>query len=95
MDSEKSNIDWEEIVNSEPVAILLSDEEAKEYMIPLIVEQLQNITTKEECLELNADITEAQKRAAWNALTQDVRDRIKGLFNDDKRMALCTVSATV
>ena len=80
MESEKSVINWEEIVNSEPVAILLSDEEAKEYMIPLIVEQLQNITTKEECLELNADITEAQKRAAWLALTPDIRDRIKNLF---------------
>ena len=80
MESEKSIIDWEEIINSEPVAILLSDEECREYMIPLIVEQLQNITTKEECLGLNADITEAQKRAAWNALTQDVRDRIRNLF---------------
>ena len=80
MESEKSVINWEEIVNSEPIAILLSDEECREYMIPLIVEQLQNITTKEECLELNADITEAQKRAAWWALTPDIRDRIKNLF---------------
>ena len=85
MESEKSIIDWEEIVNSEPVAILLSDEECREWMIPAIVEQLQNITTKEECLELNADITEAQKRAAWNTLTQDVRDRIKGLFAEDRQ----------
>lgn len=80
MQSEKAVINWE--VNSEPVAILLSDEECRELMIPAIVEQLQNITTKEECLELNEDITEAQKRAAWNALTQDVKDRIKGFFNE-------------
>lgn len=85
MESEKSIIDWEEIVNSEPVSFLLSDEECREYMIPAIVEQLQNITTKEECLELNADITEAQKRAAWSSLTQDVRDRIKNLFTEDRQ----------
>jgi len=80
MESEKSIIDWEEIVNSEPVAILLSDKECREYMIPHIVEQLETITTKEQCYELDETITEAQKRAAWSALTQDVRDRIKGLF---------------
>ena len=80
MESEKAVINWEEIVNSEPVAILLSDEECREWMIPAIVEQLQNITTKEQCHELDESITEAQKRAAWNALTQDVRDRIRDLF---------------
>jgi hypothetical protein len=77
MQSEKSIIDWEEIVNSEPVAIAETSEDP---LVPLIVEQLEIITTKEQCYELDETITEAQKRAAWNTLTQDVRDRIKGLF---------------
>lgn len=84
MESEKSNIDWEEIVNSEPVAILLSDEEARDYMIPLIIEQLQSVSSIEECRELDESITKEQKIAAWWSLTQDVRDRIKGLFNEVK-----------
>jgi hypothetical protein len=55
-------------------------ETSEDPLVPLIVEQLEIITTKEQCYELDETITEAQKRAAWNTLTQDVRDRIKGLF---------------
>lgn len=85
MESEKAVIDWEEVIASEePVAILLSDEEARDYMIPLIVEQFQSVTSIEECRELNESITKEQKIAAWWALTQDVRDRIRGLFNEVK-----------
>jgi hypothetical protein len=85
MESEKAVIDWEEVIASEePVAILLSDEEARDYMIPLIVEQFQSVTSIEECRELNESITKEQKIAAWWSLTQDIRDRIKGLFNEVK-----------
>jgi hypothetical protein len=82
MQSEKAVIDWEEIVNDEQVAV---EETSNDPLIPLIVEQLEIITTREQCYELDETITEAQKRAAWNALTQDVRDRIKNLFTEDQQ----------
>ena len=81
MQSEKAVIDWEEIVNSEPVAV---EETSNDPLIPLIVEQLEIITTREQCYELDETITEAQKRAAWNALTPDVRARIKSFFHSTR-----------
>jgi hypothetical protein len=81
MQSEKAVIDWEEIVNDEQVAV---EETSNDPLIPLIVEQLEIITTREQCYELDETITEAQKRAAWNALTPDVRARIKSFFHSTR-----------
>ncbi|MDM3852927.1 MAG: hypothetical protein PT119_23835 [Aphanizomenon gracile PMC627.10] len=82
MESEKSIIDWNEIINSEP-EIMNSSESLTDHdrlIVPFIIEQLQKISTQEECYAINDSITSKQKIAAWKALTQDVRDRIKNLF---------------
>jgi hypothetical protein len=39
-----------------------------------IVEELELVTSKEACIGIGQFITKEQKRAARNALTQDVRD---------------------
>ena len=82
MESEKSIIDWNEIINSEP-EIMNSSESLTDHdrlIVPFIIEQLQTISTQEECFELDESITTEQKQAAWRALTPDVRDRIRNLF---------------
>jgi hypothetical protein len=72
----------EEIVNSESMV-----ETSNDPLIPLIVDELQSVETIEQWDSINADITEAQMEAAWNTLTQDVRDKITGLFIENRHEA--------
>ena len=88
MESEKSNIDWEEIVNSEPVAV---EETSGDLPVETIIEELQSVTTKEHYEAVYFNVSQASMTAAWNALTQDIRDIITGLFNENQTN-VCTVS---
>jgi transposase len=88
MESEKAVINWEEIVNFEPVAV---EENSGDLPVEAIVEELQSVTTKEHYEAVYLNVSQASMTAAWNALTQDIRDIITGLLNETQTN-VCTIA---
>ncbi|MTJ10698.1 DUF3854 domain-containing protein [Anabaena sp. UHCC 0204] len=77
-------IDREEIVNNESVAI---EEISNDPPLSAIVEELELLTTKEEYFCIYQNVTKESIQAAWNTLTQDVRDKISNLFIENRHEA--------
>lgn len=86
----KESLELGKVASIEPVAVVEQvavAETSEDPLIPLIVDGFQSIKTIDEWDSINADITEAQMQSAWDALTQDVRDRISNLFIENRHEA--------
>ncbi len=77
MQSEKAVIDWEEIVNNEPVAV---EEISGDLSLAEIVEELESVTSKEQYVAVYLNVTQESIQAAWNTLTEDAREKINSFF---------------
>jgi hypothetical protein len=58
------------------------EENSGDLPVEAIVEELQSVTTKEHYEAVYLNVSQASMTAAWNALAQDIRDTITGLFNE-------------
>ncbi len=65
--------------------------ETSNLSVEAIIEELQSVTTKEHYEAVYLNVSQASMTAAWNALTQDIRDTITGLFNET-RTNVCAVT---